>query len=776
MDQATPTPTQKSPRRFFEEAPLYLLYIATFLLPILARGNSSIPTEYLKSGFLFIITALSVCVFGLVFITKRTFSFLKHPLIWSAGVVVVVTLISALLSGTVAKTFFGNGFETGTFFGLLSMMLVFFFTATYARKGNRIFTLLLLLSVATSLSVLALLVTRIFGASFLGLESLSMTTAGIWTTSALFFGVMTLMQGVLLELAPMDSRYKKIVMIGFALSFLGFIFTDFALAWWIVGVVALAYTAYRLFFTRDVVQTFFKFTWFTPTLLIIIFTAVFLIFGGDQSGLSRVMEKVVPTSLDARPTWTTTLHVAKETWKQDPLFGVGPNRFGPALTKNKPVDINMTPFWGVDFGAGVGYVPTVLVTGGIVGSLAWLIFICMAVFYAARLLFTKNSDRSRQGIGVAVVFGLVAGWAALFAFVPGVVLLFFAFLCMGILVALVVGESDNRVITRPTDTKTVFGFAAMAILVVVVLGSITLEYIYIQKGRALAYSGEAVFAISQNNFSSAASLFEKAVQLSTYDGHLRGLVEAKIADLTLRINGGLSPAQIEDAFSREYPAILASAEQAVVYDEDDYLNWVTLGTTYQMALSLGIANAYERALSDFEQALSLNPHSPGVYLGLARLELTRNNFDAAKARLDEALNLKPDYIEALYLHSQIAVRTGKTEEAISRAINAAAFSPDNASLLFQLGLLYYTNKNFTEAAAVLERVSSLRSDFPNTYYYLGLTYYVLGKEKEARAQFEQLRDLNPENVIAQGILKNLDENRDPLYGVVLTGADLLPTR
>lgn len=770
MDQTMPISPQKRGFSFFHEAPLYLLFLATFSLPILSRFGTSIPTEYMKSGFLFISTTLALLIYCLSLITKRTVSFIKHPLVWTMSLVLFSALVSALLSGAISKSFFGNGFEIGTFFGLLSLVLVFLFTTMYARSSTRILSFLNILSVSTSLVVLLLLLGRIFGLSF-GLEGNSMTLAGVWTGGALLFGIMTLVQGIALELLSLSGIQKKIILTGFILSLAGFIVADFTLAWWVVGVFALIYALYRLFYLKSGEPgPFIKFRLLTPTFVIVLLSIIFIIFGGDRSGLDRLMTKVLPTSLDARPTWVTTLAITKETWKEDPVFGVGPNRFGTALSKNKPADINATPFWGVDFGSGVGYLPTTMVTGGLVGTLAWVIFLITALFYSVRTLFTHDDNSFKRNANILIVFGFLATWTVLLLFVPGTVMIFLAFLFAGLFTASLVGDGDERVISKATDTRTVFGFVAVAFIVLVILGSLTLEYVYASKGRALVAHAHGVSRMAQNDFAGAITFFEKATHSVTYDAYLRSLVDAKIADLTLRINEGMSSEQIQETFSREYPEILMSAEQAVEYDNEDYLNWVTLGTTYQMALSLGIANAYERALADFEQAVRLNPNGPGVYLGIARLELARNNFDAARARLDQALTLKPDYIDALYLHSQIALRTGKTEEAIARAINAAAFSPDNAGLLFQLGLLYYTNENYTEAATVLERAVVLQDDFSNAHYYLGLSYYRLGKKSEARAEFDKLLALNPESALAQGIIENMQDGRDPLYGIELTGS------
>src|SRR3989338_8177488 len=56
------------------------------------------------------------------------------------------------------------------------------------------------------------------------------------------------------------------------------------------------------------------------------------------------------------------------------IVGSGPNQFVGEWLMSKPSAVNQTIFWNTDFNYGVGLIPTFIVTTGLLGIIAWLIF------------------------------------------------------------------------------------------------------------------------------------------------------------------------------------------------------------------------------------------------------------------------------------------------------------------------------------------------------------------------------------------------------------------
>ena len=93
--------------------------------------------------------------------------------------------------------------------------------------------------------------------------------------------------------------------------------------------------------------------------------------------------------------------------------------------------------------------------------------------------------------------------------------------------------------------------------------------------------------------------------------------------------------------------------------------------------------------------------------------------DDARKYLQGALNIKPDFADALFMLSQIEAQAGNLKEAILRMEQTTSVSPNNFGVFFQLGLLQYQNNNFNAARTALERTVGLNNSYANARYFLG---------------------------------------------------------
>ena len=97
--------------------------------------------------------------------------------------------------------------------------------------------------------------------------------------------------------------------------------------------------------------------------------------------------------------------------------------------------------------------------------------------------------------------------------------------------------------------------------------------------------------------------------------------------------------------------------------------------------SIGVKDSYSKALSSYQSASSLNPLNPGIKLSLASIAFSMGNIKDAKDYANQALALKPDYIDALITLSQIAKSEGNNTEASLYAQKALALDPTNKDLI-----------------------------------------------------------------------------------------------
>jgi len=218
---------------------------------------------------------------------------------------------------------------------------------------------------------------------------------------------------------------------------------------------------------------------------------------------------------------------------------------------------------------------------------------------------------------------------------------------------------------------------------------------------------------------------------------------------------------LRDQFQRLLSVALNHAQQAVLLDQADYQNWISLGQVYEAVVPLKITNAYESAVNAYRQALALNPKSPSLLLTLARLEVAHGDITKAKQYITQTLQQKNNYTEAIFLLAQIQVAEGHIKDAIDSVQAASYLSPNDIGIFFQLGLLRYSNKDFQGAASAFGLALALNSKYGNAKYFLGLSLERLGRVAEAIAQFNDLKVTNPDNKEIDLIIKNLKAGRPP---------------
>ena len=187
-----------------------------------------------------------------------------------------------------------------------------------------------------------------------------------------------------------------------------------------------------------------------------------------------------------------------------------------------------------------------------------------------------------------------------------------------------------------------------------------------------------------------------------------------------------------------------------------------LGRVYESVVALKVEKADEAALNSYVEAFKVSPLDPSPFIASARVAMQTKKIDDARKYLQGALNIKPDFADALFMLSQIEAQAGNLKEAISRTEQTAALSPNNSGVFFQLGLLQYQNNNFNAARTAFEKAIGLNGNYANARYFLGLIYDRQGLKEKAIEQFTNIAKTNPNNEEVKNILDNLLSGRNAL--------------
>jgi tetratricopeptide (TPR) repeat protein len=162
-----------------------------------------------------------------------------------------------------------------------------------------------------------------------------------------------------------------------------------------------------------------------------------------------------------------------------------------------------------------------------------------------------------------------------------------------------------------------------------------------------------------------------------------------------------------------------------------------------------------------------------------RRSLERGDFDAAFAALGRAVELFPDYYDALELLGTERVRRGEYEQALPPLERAVAVNRNGWRGFYSLGVALSELKRKDEALAALRRAAELNPRSPNTNMRLGMA---LAPDPAARAEaikvFKKVIELDekrvPDAYLYLGRLQDLEGRGAEAVGSLRAYARLAP--
>jgi cytochrome c-type biogenesis protein CcmH/NrfG len=754
---------------------------AAFLIPVFFYPSVSVPFIFTKIAIAATLALVGLALFAFSRLGERTVALPTQPVMLGLIAVGGAYFFSTIFSSQSAVSLLGERIEPDSFgFVAIGICLAFLATA-YLRKVSDI--LMVFAALLLSGAVLALFQLMRFG---FGADALSMggvfaapsaTPLGTLHDSAVFFGLIAVLALVTIVTLPM-SRLIRLVVTGALIASLSIlIVVNLTVVWSLVGLFALGTFVYSFFVAPGgfrLRQSAVSDTVSTPTApgqlsllsLIVLLLACLFVFGGQ--GISRVIwSKVDVGQIDIRPSWQTTLTVARPALAENPIFGSGPGTFDKVWSQYRPAVLNQTIAWNTDFAAAVGYIPTSIITTGIFGLVAWMLFLGLfvATGYAA-LTIRGEADSLSEFLILASFLGASYLWIIALTSNPAPALLLIAFLLTGVFLTSL--RFRNRFPERVIDfsANPRLGFIAALVLTVVFLGSLASLIGVGQRYMAGWYFQKALVTIGNGApLVEASSALNTALSLYESDRMYRLATDIGIARLNQIAAVSQNPTD-EDrrVFQEELAGTVNLARRATEIDPEDYANWLSLGAIYQSLVPLQISGAYENAKKALETAALRRPQSPSIALAQAYLERSAQNPDGATTFAEAALAQRPIYTEAIFLLAQVAVEKNDLPGAIARVEAAVQLEPRNPVIYFQLGLLRYARQDFSGAAQALEAAVALNDQYANARYFLGLSYYRTNRTPDAITQFTRVQELNPENTEVAAILENLRNGRDPFGG------------
>ncbi len=759
--------TASSQKLSFDTIAAWALGITLVAAAVAFIPSASIPFLYTKVSLLAVGAIITLALYILARLTRGNIIIPSSILLGALWFVPLAYLLSTLFSGTNLRTaFFGTELEIDTLGFVVLAALLGTLAALVLRRREHLKQFYLISGAMFTIVLIAEVVFVVLGQIMPNTISATANVVGSFEDLGIFVGLFLTTSLLGLRFLTLSSKVRLGLLIAGLISLGVLALVNSSLIWIMVGLVALGLfieaIMRRTVLTGDedlegvatvpmAMQSTSEEE--TPhsllTPLIVLVVSLFFLIGGSTIG--NALSGALHTSvLDVRPSWTATFGVGGHTYAASPVFGTGPGSFAGQWTKFRDRSINDTPFWNIDFTSGIGYIPTSVVTTGAVGAIAWLVFFGLFLVLGVRfLLMRAPSESFARFVSLSSFVGTVYLFALCVLTVPGPVPVALAFILAGVFVSSMRYGVDAREWGVAFSRSPRVGFLIVFGLTIILLSSVFGIYVVVERYLANVSYTQASNALAQGNIVLAKTDIARAILFAPSDRAYRLSSAAGVARLNqIASDTSLTADQARTDFQTTLSTAVSDALTATQLGSNDYQNWAALGSVYSSVVPLGIQGSYDNAKSAYEHAATLNPTNPLIPFVLAQLAIANKDGATAETKLTEAISLKHDYTQAIFLLSQLEVQMGKAKEALLAAEAAAYFAPSDSVVLFQVGLLRLGTGDTDGAISALVSATKANPQYANAHFYLAVALATKKDYVDAAKELQSVADLSPENAAA----------------------------
>lgn len=726
------------------------IYLLVFLLPIFFFPFTQNVLDFPKQVLLVFLLSLSLIFYFINILLKGKMQLTPHPHTRFLIFFFLAFLLSFLFSKSKLDSLFGLPFTTSQSLFALLYLTIFYFLLRDLIKKEELLYLFFIFSISIFL-ILIFSTLQLFGKFILPFpfsKTSSFTLVGNTQSFSLLCAIFL----------PMFFSFalfsKKLVRIFFILlSILSFIFiflTNFKYAWLFLGI--------GFIFLLSILSTHVELFGYPPLIFPLFCIAISIIFL-----FLNIQIFNFPIIPEFSLTYTDSLKIAFSSIKENPILGSGPGTFSYIFALHKPANL-IPSLWNIRISNSSSKFFDILSTMGVVGTIFFLLFILSPFIYG--ILKLRQKDESK-------IVQLLPFFSSIF---PLTLLQFvyptnltFEFVYFFLLGALIKSLSDKEIEIDFTKGRyslvvsfiLVFLFSLVFVSIILFLQTFVSEIFYF-KGLRSWQTGKIDESIRY---------LERSTTINPrIDYYYRDLSQAYLAKVTQKVQKRDFNLQEEISRSIEFGR-LASQK-----NKNNVGNWSSWAFVYQTLFDLGVQNADDFALKNWDQALQLDPNNPFFITQKGMIFLKRavaqkdqeKNFSEAESYFKKAIQVKSDYAPAHYQIALLYDAKGELEKAISKLEETKQFAPLDVGLAFQLGVLYYRKGEYQKAKEELERSVLLVPDYANALYFLGLTYDMLGEKSKAIEKFKRVSELNPEIEEVKTIIRNLEQGKPALEGILQT--------
>jgi tetratricopeptide (TPR) repeat protein len=163
-----------------------------------------------------------------------------------------------------------------------------------------------------------------------------------------------------------------------------------------------------------------------------------------------------------------------------------------------------------------------------------------------------------------------------------------------------------------------------------------------------------------------------------------------------------------------------------------------------LGVECGRAGRLQEAIAHLEEAVRIKPDYVEAHNSLGRSLMLVGKLNEAIGHLEQALRIKPDLAEAHYNLGGALGQAGRMQEAIGHYEQALRIKPDWAKAHYDLGVALERAGRMQEAIGHYEQALRLKPDLAEAHNNLGAILFQLGKVQEAIRHWEQALRIKPD--------------------------------
>ena len=353
--------------------------------------------------------------------------------------------------------------------------------------------------------------------------------------------------------------------------------------------------------------------------------------------------------LDGNSAWV----IAVETFKRNPIFGIGIGNFTEAFNMFKPASYNLTKYWTSIFSGSSMGILQIWTELGIVG-------LVLGTYLVLMILKIKKTAK----------FWQVALFLAVVLFLP--LNLISVFLLVWLLSDTLENKENKLILNVGENNFNVMPYLlAVIILVGVVFGGYWMGKMFLGD----YYMRQSLVAAAKNDGLKTYELQIKAVGMNPNLASYRKIYSQTNLALTqsLLSNEEISDEDKEKASTLVQQAV-REAKAAISLNQKNPEYWYNLANIYKTLIGM-VDGAADWSYQAYQQAIILDPTNPVMYLDMGGLFYAANNFEQADRAFEEAVTNKNDFANAWYNWANSAYKLKKIDVAVARLEQALKLVP-----------------------------------------------------------------------------------------------------